>query len=50
MDRKSIGKGITTMILAFIAGGVLAWFFAYGLGLCHFTVLPVEVMESLFGI
>ena len=50
MEIKRICKGVTVMFLAFLVGGMMAWFFSSWLELCHFTVLPIEMMESLFGI
>ena len=50
VETKGIGKGITAMLLAFLVGCIVAWLFVYGLELCHFTVLPIDLMQDLFGI
>ena len=50
MDKNKIGKGIAVNVLAFIVGGIAAWFFTHGIEISHLTVLPVEAMQNLFAI
>jgi hypothetical protein len=50
VEKISVCKGICVNILAFIVGGIAAWFITHGIQVSHLTVLPVEAMQHMFAI
>ena len=48
LDINKVCRGICTSVLAFIVGGIAAWFFTHALDINYLTVLPVEALQQLF--
>jgi len=50
LDKEKICRAICVNILAFIVGGIAAWFFSYGIEINYLTVLPVEALQQMLAI
>jgi len=50
LDKYKVCRGICASVLAFIVGGMAAWFFTHGIEFSYLTVVPVEAMQHILAI